>query len=129
MKDIRCLICGKEYSHEELGDVEACPNCGTTTIPCDIKDDVIIGVNWHELRILTIWAENWARHLDGNLEEGEEKNLLAIMTIAQRLQKQFPDKTPLTLFGEIKELRKELGNENVITDIDDDSKLGLGKLD
>ena len=73
------------------------------------------------MRVLTIWAENWAKHID-KTDPKEQKLLLCVMTIAQRLQRQFPDKTPLTLFGEIRELRKIY---NVETSIDDDKQLGL----
>lgn len=124
-KTVRCSICGKEFTDEEIEGVECCPKCGTKTIPCAISEDVQIKINWHELRMLCIWAESWARHCDNSDEPTEEKMMLAVMTVAQRLQKQFPDKTPLTLFGEIKELRKEFGEDNVVTDIDDDKQLGL----
>ena len=126
MKDIRCIICSEEYTSSEIADLTTkCPNCGTECIPCEIKDDVEVKINWHELRILGIWAENWARQLDENAEEGDERNFLTIMTIAERLQNQHPDKAPLTLYSEMKVLRNELGDENVITDIDNDSHLGL----
>lgn len=121
-KTIRCTICGKEFSDDEIPEGTCgCPNCGTKSLPCSIADDVSIKINWHELRILTIWAENWARQIDRE-EKKEEKNLLCIMTIAERLQKQFPDKVKLTLFGEIRELRKDY---NIETNIDDDKLLGL----
>ena len=127
-KTVRCSLCGKEFSDDELKDAIKCPNCGTMSLPCAISDDVEIKINWHELRILVIWAENWARHSDNN-DNGdndnnvrEEKMLLSIMTIAERLQRQFPDKTKLTLFSEIRKLRKEY---NIETDIDNDNLLGL----
>lgn len=124
--DVRCIVCGKEFTNKEIEKATSCLNCGTESIPCAIKDDVDIKINWHELRVLTIWAENWARHCDNKeKDESKEKLLLSVMTIAQRLQRQFPDKTPLTLFGEVKELRKEFGEDNIVTDIDDESKLGL----
>lgn len=120
-KTIRCSICGTEFTEEEVQGATCCPNCGTKSLPCDIKDDVNIKINWHELRILTILAENWARHVD-NTDPKEEKLLLSVMTIAQRLEKQFPEKTRLTLFGEIRELRKDY---NIETNIDNDNQLGL----
>jgi predicted nucleic acid-binding Zn-ribbon protein len=121
-KTIRCTICGTEFSDDELPEGTCgCPNCGTKSLPCDIKDDVSIKINWHELRILTIWAENWAKYID-KTDQKEEKLLLSIMTITQRLEKQFPDKTPLTLFREIRELRK---NYDIETNIDNDKLLGL----
>jgi predicted nucleic acid-binding Zn-ribbon protein len=122
-KTIRCVLCGKEFTDDEIIEgTSKCPNCGTKSLPCLIADDVNIKINWHELRILVIWAENWARHCDNGENPPEEKMLLSIMTIAQRLQKQFPDKVKLTLFGEIRDLRKDFDIE---TDIDNDKLLGL----
>lgn len=122
--EIRCTLCGAEFTNKEItDDTNKCPKCGTESTPCAISEDVEIKINWHELRVLTIWAENWAKYCDQKeLDEEKEKMLLFIMTISQRLQKQFPDKTPLTLFGEIKDLRK---NFDIETDIDDDNLLGL----
>jgi hypothetical protein len=85
---------------------------------------IVTNINWHELRILTIWAENWAKYIDDKESSNpNHKNMpLTIMIIAERLQKQFPNKVKLTLFSEIRELRKSF---NLETDIDDDKKLGL----
>lgn len=44
------------------------------------------------------------------------------MIIAGRLQKQFPEKTKLTLFSEIRELRQDY---DISSNLDDDNKLGL----
>ena len=124
-KIIRCIICASEFTDAESEGVISCPSCQTTSIPCLISDDVEIKINWHELRVLTIWAENWAKQIDKKKPEDTipvEKSLYAIMVIAERLQKQFPDKTPLTLFSEIRELRKDY---NIETDIDNDKLLGL----
>lgn len=124
-KTTRCTVCGKEFSDDEIPDgTKNCPNCGTIVTPCLISEDVNIKINWHELRILMIWAENWARQIDKD-EPANEKHLLTIMTIAERLQRQYPDKTPLTLFGEIKGLRKHFGENNIVTNLDDDKLLGL----
>lgn len=131
-KYARCTLCGDEFTENEMDNKTSCPSCGTKSLPCLISDDVNIKINWHELRILTMWSENWAKHIDELSErENKESNfLLSIMCIAERLQKQFPDKTKLTLFSEIRELKEELKKENgakgtVISDLDDDSKLNL----
>lgn len=123
-KTTRCIICNSEFDEVDLEGSSCCPKCGTDSIPASITEDVNIKINWHELRILSIWAENWARQCDKKaLEEGKpRKMLLCIMSIAERLQRQHADKTPLTLFSEIRELRKEF---NIETDIDNDEKLGL----
>ncbi len=127
-KYIRCLHCSTEYSRKESEGISSCAKCGSKSVPCLIDDDVNIRINWHELRILTIWAENWARQIDDKEEDnGKDKLLLTIMTIAERLQNQFPTRIPLTMFSEMRELRNSLEGTgtNIITDLDNDGKLGL----
>lgn len=130
----RCIHCGSEFTDEQIGLAMCCPVCKTKSLPCAIKDDVQLKINWHELHILVVWAENWARNLDAKMPEnditGEPFNhLYTIMTIAQRLQRQFPDKNKLTLFSEMREIRESLKETQpgaeLFTDLDDDSKLGF----
>ena len=125
----RCIKCNTEFSEIEVEDATACPACGDTGIPAAIKDDVTVKINWHELRILTIWAENWAKKIQKDDSRRNGGSLLTIMSIAGRLQNQHPDKTKLTLFSEIRELREKLPEilpgSKIETNIDDDSELGL----
>ena len=117
----RCTSCSNEFSKIDMEGKSACPSCGTKAMPMSISDDVNVKINWHELRILVIWSENWARQMDKDNEDtNDEKTLLAIMTIAERLQKQYPDKTKLTLFSEIRELRKDYEIES---NLDNDKDL------
>lgn len=102
----RCTLCDYEVSQEVLDKgLNCCPGCGATGIPCDPANDVHIKINWHELRILGIWAENWARrHLE---ETGYDyEGLKVVHAIARRIQAQHPDGTPLTLAGKIREIRQ-----------------------
>lgn len=99
----RCTICRSEFSDEEIQNIEACPKCNTTSIPCDMKDDVTIQINWHELRILGIWAENWARQL---VADGTKDSDKVVAAIAKAIEQQYPDKTPITLSGELRDIRK-----------------------
>ena len=115
-KVARCLICNEEFSEQELEGFDRCPQCGCTGIPASPKEDVTIKINWHELRILTIWAENWANKID---KDCESKPALTIVCIARRIQKQHPDKTPLTLAGEIEELKKDGTLKNIESNIPD----------
>ena len=101
-KIARCLICNEEFTEEDLKDALCCPKCGEKGIPANPKEDISIKINWHELRILTIWAENWANRI----EKESPRSALTIACIARRIQKQYPDKTPLTLAGEIEGLKK-----------------------
>ena len=119
-KIARCITCSKEFTKEELKGASACPFCGDEGIPCNPKDDVNIKINWHELRILTIWAENW----EGKFCRKEKKRSITIACIARRLQHQFPDKTPLTLAGEIGELK----DSGLMSDIETNIDLNKNKL-
>jgi DNA-directed RNA polymerase subunit RPC12/RpoP len=56
----RCTLCASEFSQDDLDGVNACPVCGHGGLPMPIDADVKVAVNWHELRILGMWAENWA---------------------------------------------------------------------
>lgn len=111
-------MCGSEFSDAETEGFENCPKCHTSHLPMAISEDVDLKINWHEIRILTIWAENWAKQCDKSKKE--ENMLYIIMCIAERLQHQYPDKTPITLFSEIRELRKHY---DVTSDVDDDEQL------
>lgn len=101
-----CTVCGARFTAEEVEGASACPKCGDTGTPCDTKNDVSVVVNWHELRVLGIWAENWAQHC-GKTEANNPSGppLHVVHAITRRLQRQFPDKTPLTLSGEIIQVR------------------------
>lgn len=89
-----CVEC--RFKIKSFAGLTKCPNCGSEGIPCSISEDVNIEINWHELRILCIWAENWGRRIN---EAG------TVYSIVQTLQEQFPDKTPLTLAGEVNQLK------------------------
>lgn len=96
-----------------------CPNCGESKgTPASSKDYVDVRVTWHELRLLVIWAENWAnKHKDS---PGSESMPRVVYGIADRLMSQHLDqKTGLTLSSEIAELRAAFGPKNVETNIPD----------
>lgn len=101
MKTTRCTHCSTEFSEDELAAAMSCPECGTTGIPCRIEDDVLLKINWHELRILGVWADNYAHA--ANLEDDSRKVISAILA---RCEKQFPDKTALTIGGEVRKLQE-----------------------
>lgn len=102
MKTTRCTDCAAEFTDEELEGVSCCPKCGSKGVPCLISQDVNIKINWHELRILTIWASNWANKLEADSQR-------ALKSILKRLEAQRPVEFPaLTLLDEIKELPVQL---------------------
>lgn len=99
-----CTLCGARFADDEIQGATACPKCGDKGIPCDPNNDVSIRVNWHELRILGIWAEFWAQDCKKKQVENPAR-VEVVHAITRRLQRQFPDKTPLTLSGEIMQIK------------------------
>ena len=96
-----CARCGARLTAEQTEGASCCPCCGSTGLPCDPSDDFLIEVNWHELRILGIWASNWADKLD----DGAQASLRGILS---RLERQAPDRAPLTLGGELRQMRQAI---------------------
>lgn len=109
-KIMRCTTCRAEFTRAETADVSCCPTCGATGLPMAIGDDVEISINWHELRILGIWASNWAvAHCD----EGSRK---ALASVLHSIAVQHPERAthqPLTLAGEIGNLRRAIDGGEV----------------
>lgn len=95
---IRCTDCGVEFDFKSLPPgTSCCPNCKSDGVPCDVALDVTIKINWHELRILCIWAENYARQI---------KKQGTVYSIVQRIEDQArkAPMPPLTLAREIGEI-------------------------
>lgn len=99
VKSVRCTRCRKEFSEAECAAATSCPGCGTTGVPMSIDQDVTIRINWHELRILTIWATNWA----GTFPDSGADSREALAAVIRALEAQRPDLTPLTIMGEIQD--------------------------
>jgi len=81
-----------------------------------IAQDMSIKINWHELRILTIWADNYARlHKESTMPQ-------TVAAIVKQLELQRPDGTygPLTIMGELQELANhpELGQDIQVVEED-----------
>jgi len=100
---MRCTRCALELTEAASENLERCPRCHTTGLPMLVADDVTITVNWHELRILGMWAENWAAS-HREKDDGDAQRLVNI--ICGRIHAQFPDKAPLTMTGELGELKR-----------------------
>ena len=121
-----CLACS-EWSTKEEADAAfaagrpGCPKCGDTGVPSASDDEVTVKITWHELRVLVMWAENWAH---SNKKE-TPKMPRVVYGIADRLALQHLDKAaPLTMRGEIAALREAFGPQNVQTNMphEDDTK-------
>lgn len=106
---IRCVECRKEYSLAYIEEIEAskCPGCGTESLPLAVSQDTTIKINWHELRILAIWAKNWQDYQLNKPKESEPegKKTIVVDRILVELEKQRPEgAASLSILGELKEL-------------------------
>jgi hypothetical protein len=97
-----CTSCGFRVASFE--GLTGCPSCGSTNPPCADEDQVTISINWHELRILGIWAENYAN----SIEEKNPGSTKVIYQITDRIEAQHKGRTPLTLAHEIAALPADL---------------------
>ena len=101
-----CTLCGARFTHAEVDGASCCPKCGDEGLPCDPNEDMAVRINWHELRILGIWAENWAQHCQKRNPGGKgEARVEIVQAITRRLQRQYPDGSALTLSGEIMQVK------------------------
>jgi DNA-directed RNA polymerase subunit RPC12/RpoP len=96
-----CTECGLEI--ESFEGLNECPECGTRGVPCSRSQDVEVKINWHELRILVMWAERWAHECITDGTGGPS----VVYAIANRLRMQFPDMPPLSLNEEFAKLKDE----------------------
>lgn len=109
VKPIECLHCGTRFSEAEISGAYACPGCGSESVPVDRRLDTQITINPHELRILTIWADNYAsEHFRGKPGHHSLKRLL------DRLRAQV--KAPLTMGDEMKDLAAHFETKVTMTD-------------
>jgi hypothetical protein len=107
METTWCLDCGGRFTEREIERVSGCPKCHSRGVPCSTREDVRVEVNWHELRVLGIWAENWAGR------SNDPKMVRTVTAIARRLQRQHPELAPLTLSAEIAALPAALAKEGI----------------
>lgn len=97
-----CTTCGARFTEEEVTGKSSCPACGSKGVPCSTERDLVVEINWHELRILGIWASNWANAMSDVGEQGKG----ALRGILFRLQRQYPELPALSLGGEVRAIRQ-----------------------
>lgn len=100
-KTIRCTDCASEFAEDELVGVSGCPTCGATGVPCAISEDVNVAINWHELRILGIWASWWAE-----AKFKDQSGHRTLRSIIARIEAQHPEKPALSFGGELKQIAR-----------------------
>lgn len=110
---IWCPVCGERFAPEVIKahGKPSCPTCGNTGVPCADNNDVAIEINWQELRILGHWAANWAEQFSTDAASGKT----VVHAILRRIQRQFPDKAPLTFGGELREIRDAFPDSRIET--------------
>lgn len=57
--EYRCPSCSAELTAYEARASHTCPRCGFAGVPHFLDNDVIVRVNWDELRLLCDLANNW----------------------------------------------------------------------
>lgn len=103
-----CTQCDRQV--ESFEGLQACPNCGTKSYPCLWEDQVDVSINWHELRVLIMWAERW---WNSNVAKTDTSKMNPIFTIAERIRRQHPERcqeSPLTFAGEVQQVVDAFGN-------------------
>lgn len=100
-----CLDCGHRV--ESFDGLDRCPACGSQSVPCANANQVDVSINWHELRVLVIWAENHQR----------DKQLgRTVYAIADRIAAQHPERAKacaLSLAGELGQLAQQFPDISV----------------
>lgn len=111
MNAARCTNCYAEFSEQELATITGgCPKCGTESLPMDPAQDIMLPINWHELRVLTMWASRWC---DSN--KMNDHTIEMFNSLLKRLRKHRPaGGAGLTLVEEFKELQQEHPNAELL---------------
>jgi hypothetical protein len=102
----RCMVCRSEFTEAQIKGATCCPACGSHSVPMTSKEDVTIAINWHELRVLTIWAENYANSIKSDPSNANDP-VQTVFGIAKRLQDQHPFLIPLTLSAEVAMIKRD----------------------
>jgi hypothetical protein len=117
--DLLCLTCRGEV-HLSPGEKKPrrCPECSSQGVPADLNDTVTITLTTHELRILTIWAANWAE----SIKEGYPDSPQVVYGILDGITIQGVT-APLSMRQELADLRAQFGEVEVINEDGTESDL------
>lgn len=111
-KTVRCQDCEKEFTDEEIRGMIKCPSCESIRPPVSIAHDILLPINWHELRCLTIWATNW---MDSSDDYSTESTREWLQRLLNKIHKHRPEGGgALTIAQEIKELQKCIPSASLI---------------
>jgi hypothetical protein len=102
-----CLHCGTLAEVDPSAPPPCCPSCRSRAVPADADDTATVTLTTHELRVLTLWAENWARHISGMSPDAPR----VVQGICDRLATQTA--AALTFRQEMSDLRAAPGVSDV----------------
>lgn len=109
-KEIRCTVCYREFSRDEVRGAICCPNCGTTARPHKIADDVTPRINWHELRLVAQCVDAFLM-----MNSDHKKAEAVLNAILERLKIYQPaEALPLTLISTVREVLEEHGHPKLL---------------
>jgi hypothetical protein len=82
--DVRCCVCLSEYALVELqkAKLKECPICKTKVPYMKIKQDILVKLNWQDIRMLAIYSQRWAAGFD---QEGDKHAIYALSNILAKL--------------------------------------------
>lgn len=87
-----CLDCGAPTDVPPGAFLRGCPACGSTSIPADRDDTVTLTITAHELRVLTMWAANWAQKIGhGHVVQGITDRMGTQTAVALTLGQEIAD--------------------------------------
>lgn len=110
-KTTLCVTCRATFTNAELEGATCCPSCGTLGIPAALNNTATVTLTGHEWRLLTIWADNWARKICAKDELPGYDSVAAIGGVIGEIHRQAPSLGGLTMSEEIQELADHLGTE------------------
>lgn len=99
---ILCVECRGVFTDAETEHVTSCPRCGTAGIPADLREMLDLKITRHELRILTIWATNYAQKLLNSDPLSNAPN--CVQGILNGIRAQHPGIGPLSLQEELQDV-------------------------
>lgn len=108
--DIRCPVCLKEFNLYRLKEAgyKTCPNCKSNIPPLFLVHDIIVKLNWQDLRILATYSKRWVTQFDMTIR-GNQDMVKALENILNKLMPYQPAGTlPVVTAEEAKVEPKKL---------------------
>jgi hypothetical protein len=119
-----CLACGEESTVSDDVHQHGCPKCGDTTgAPADLGQSLDLHISTHELRIITMWAMNYAELMDRQHPDTGVSLVSVMQVILNRIATQ--TNVALTLSQDIADLRAAFPNSDVTVTRDDGTPLDI----